>query len=214
MRNTFKNLPRAKQWEIIHKIAKVFAKRGYFNANIPLVCKEAGISTGALYKYFEHKEDIYRSVFEFQYGTAKRLYSLEGRRATKRSVFTIIKKLLEGTARIAEQFPQYLSIYYDLGSSSMDTFCESALVNEELSKNTFLHLVKEGKKRGEINENINDKVAAYIIDNQFMLFGYACVSKFHDKRFHGYFGKKNRQLTIDERIRITLNSIKGLLKKK
>ena len=146
MLDTFKKLPRARQWGIVNKIAWVFAKKGYFNANIPQICKEAGISTGALYKYFQNKEDIYRSVFEFQYRATERLYSLDegGGLWTKKSVFTAIKELLERLARVAEQYPQYLIIYYDMGSPSMSMFSESAHRIEELSKSVCLRIVHEG----------------------------------------------------------------------
>lgn len=43
---------------------KVFARRGYFNAKIADIAKEAGIADGTVYLYFKSKDEILHSVFD------------------------------------------------------------------------------------------------------------------------------------------------------
>ncbi len=53
-----------KHAKIISAATKVFAKKGFFNARISDIAKEAKVADGTIYLYFNNKVDILRSVFE------------------------------------------------------------------------------------------------------------------------------------------------------
>ncbi|MBW6519812.1 MAG: TetR family transcriptional regulator [Desulfoarculaceae bacterium] len=53
---------------IIHAATKVFAKKGFFNARISDIAKEAKVADGTIYLYFNNKLDILISVFEKEIG--------------------------------------------------------------------------------------------------------------------------------------------------
>ena len=55
MRNNTKQLIMDIAW-------KHFSECGYTDTNLEKICKEAGITRGPLYYYFEGKEDLYRQV--------------------------------------------------------------------------------------------------------------------------------------------------------
>ncbi len=55
-----------KYFKIIDAATKVFAKRGFYQAKISEIAKEAGIADGTVYIYFENKDDILISLFEEQ----------------------------------------------------------------------------------------------------------------------------------------------------
>ena len=55
MRNNTKQLIMDIAW-------KHFSECGYTATNLEKICKEAGITRGPLYYYFEDKEDLYRQV--------------------------------------------------------------------------------------------------------------------------------------------------------
>lgn len=54
----------SKHVKIISAATKVFAKKGFFNARISDIAKEAKVADGTIYLYFNNKVDILRSVFE------------------------------------------------------------------------------------------------------------------------------------------------------
>lgn len=54
--------------KIIHAAAKVFAKKGFFNARISDIAKEAKVADGTIYLYFSNKFNILLSVFEQEIG--------------------------------------------------------------------------------------------------------------------------------------------------
>ncbi len=57
-----------KHSKIIHAATKVFAKKGFFNARISDIAKEAKVADGTIYLYFNNKFDILISVFEEEIG--------------------------------------------------------------------------------------------------------------------------------------------------
>lgn len=52
----------ARPGEIVHAALEVFAAKGFAAAKLDEIAARAGISKGALYLYFETKEDIFRAV--------------------------------------------------------------------------------------------------------------------------------------------------------
>lgn len=52
----------ARPGEIVQAALEVFAEKGFAAAKLDEIAKRAGISKGALYLYFETKEDIFRAV--------------------------------------------------------------------------------------------------------------------------------------------------------
>ncbi len=57
-----------KHAKIITAATKVFAKKGFFNARISDIAKEAKVADGTIYLYFNNKIDILLSVFEEEIG--------------------------------------------------------------------------------------------------------------------------------------------------
>ncbi|OQX18465.1 MAG: TetR family transcriptional regulator [Desulfobulbaceae bacterium A2] len=57
-----------KHGKIIQSATKVFAKKGFFNARISDIAKEAKVADGTIYLYFNNKFDILLSVFEEEIG--------------------------------------------------------------------------------------------------------------------------------------------------
>jgi TetR/AcrR family fatty acid metabolism transcriptional regulator len=57
-----------KHKKILSAATKIFAKKGFFNARISDIAKEAKVADGTIYLYFNNKFDILISVFEHEIG--------------------------------------------------------------------------------------------------------------------------------------------------
>jgi TetR/AcrR family fatty acid metabolism transcriptional regulator len=55
-----------KYFRIIHAATKVFARKGFFQAKVSDIAREAQVADGTIYLYFENKDDILISLFEEQ----------------------------------------------------------------------------------------------------------------------------------------------------
>lgn len=61
-RPRFKNLPAEKREAIIEAAARDFAEHGYSGASMNRIIENAGFSKGAVYYYFDDKEDLFLTV--------------------------------------------------------------------------------------------------------------------------------------------------------
>jgi len=51
-----------KRKKLIEAAKKEFLEKGYNKASLRKICSDAGVTTGALYFFFENKEDLYSSI--------------------------------------------------------------------------------------------------------------------------------------------------------
>jgi TetR/AcrR family fatty acid metabolism transcriptional regulator len=61
-----KNKSNEKYYRIINAATKVFAKKGFYQAKVSEIAKEAKVADGTIYLYFENKDAILISLFEEQ----------------------------------------------------------------------------------------------------------------------------------------------------
>ena len=210
MRDTFKKLPEKKQSQILDAAAHVFARKGYDAANVSAICKKARISNGALYKYFKNKEDLFATTLsrvgelfesmEVQYG------------AVSKSVYDVLLDILKDVIDVASRHPDYIALYLELGSPSMKHFSQTlSHPLEEPTRDFWVGLVEEGKKRGEIDKKLSSRVAAYSIDNHVMTFMFSLVSPHYLRRFECYLSTELKDPSKEEKARLTIRSLKRLL---
>jgi TetR/AcrR family transcriptional regulator len=67
MFSKFLNLDTEKQDRIVNAAIKVFAQKGYDSASTNEIVKEAGISKGLLFHYFQNKKQLYLFLFDYCY---------------------------------------------------------------------------------------------------------------------------------------------------
>lgn len=207
---TFEKLPEKRQLEILDASARVFAQKGYYQAGIMEICQAAGISNGALYKYFENKQGLFITI-------ARRSIDLL-RMATRRMVagqldfWQRMQRMLEDVAPLLTLYKDYFIVYMDLGSPVMDVFAvELSDAFERQSFEFFYKLVEEAQKKGEVRKGITPETAAYLLDNHLMLYAFSCVSEHYDRRFHQFFGKGNKRLSADGKIKMIMRSYRQFL---
>ena len=58
-KEAFDRISEKRQNEILEIAIEEFSSKGYNNANINIIAKNAGISIGLMYKYFATKEDLF-----------------------------------------------------------------------------------------------------------------------------------------------------------
>ena len=65
MNDKFFELKKDKQDRMINAALKVFAMQGYKHASTDDIVKEAGVSKGLLFHYFESKLGVYEFIYEY-----------------------------------------------------------------------------------------------------------------------------------------------------
>ncbi len=201
---TFLNIPKDKQDRVLRAAQVEFAKFGYHKANISDICERAGISNGALYKYFKNKADLYQAVIRRQ---------VEGKDEYMRWVAqgeaTCVEKirmLMENTQTDVDARNDTFRILLQLGTADMNSFAKK--VTRQVESTSFKHIraiLAEGIEHGEVRPDIDVEMTAYLISSICFFLYSGFVSEYHRVRleecFHMSFtGKAGSQRRFVDRM--------------
>jgi TetR/AcrR family transcriptional regulator len=210
--SAFEKLSPEVQKRILDAAAGVFAEEGYHYASISNICRGAAISNGALYKYFKNKEALFLAVVDYSVKLVENeLYRKY--MADSQSIFKAVANLLNGMVQFIEKHLDYISIYCDLGSSSMNRFAAVAAEKyRRVSSIYTIRLVEESQKGREIS-GVQSDIAANLIDSYITFFAYSLVSEYHNNRFNSFFSREGRELTRQQQIAIIIQSLRQVLER-
>jgi len=146
-----------KHTKIISSATKVFAKKGFFNARISDIAKEAKVADGTIYLYFNNKYDILLSVFEEEVGKivekTQNLLSQEDDPVKMLEIFTIQHlQAMKKNKNLAEVIHIELRQTNKVIKNYRDT-----KFNEYIS--LIAEIIKIGQKSNIYRENINTDIA-------------------------------------------------------
>lgn len=137
MNDKFFDIRKEKQDRMINAILKVFAQHGYRHACTDDIVREAAISKGLLFHYFESKLGAYR----FAYDYSVRYLSLELKPVTtggSADLFSVMRQIEEARMRATSGYP-YLQMF--LYRAACEDVSEALLATEE--KRNLLESVYE-----------------------------------------------------------------------
>ena len=150
-----------KRETIMRAATKVFARRGYFNAKVADVAKEAGIADGTVYLYFKSKEEILHSVFD----QAMDEFIDEGRKELEK-----IEKPQDKLRRIAELHLEKLGTDRDMAIVFQIELRGSTKFMQEFSAAGFAEYlaiihetIEEGQRQKIFRDDIHPIICAKIL---------------------------------------------------
>lgn len=132
MNEKFFDLKREKQDRIINAGLKVFAKNGYRHATTDDIVKEAGISKGLLFHYFNNKAGAY--TFLMDYSVRFLLFELS--RSVKEETtdfFQLCRQIEYGKLQVLKNYP-YMQAFLD---KAFEEVCPEELEECETQKEVY-----------------------------------------------------------------------------
>ena len=170
-KKTFFNLPQGKKAKIYAAAVEEFAKNRFSEASINQIVKNAGISRGSFYQYFNDKEDLYIYVIS-EIGKEK-LEAIKkvGILNAEADFFTAFLHMIKAALAWAETKPLYSQIAIQMELDRSD-FIEKL---RSLSNEGFLllkQLVEKDKERGRIREDIDSNLIVevfYVLMTHFFM---------------------------------------------
>lgn len=126
MNSKFFDLPKEKQDRMMNAALKVFALNGYRHASTDDIVREAGISKGLLFHYFENKIGVYDFVYDYSVRYMKLELSMIP--STQRNLFELIRCVEAAHMRAMKEYP-YMKLFMDRSRS--EDVSEALLCTEE-----------------------------------------------------------------------------------
>ncbi|MCR4740637.1 MAG: TetR/AcrR family transcriptional regulator [Lachnospiraceae bacterium] len=111
MNPKFFDVKKEKQDAIINACLKIFAENGYKKSSTDVIVKEAGISKGLLFHYFESKKGAYQFIYD--YSLKYMILELTQSVSKKERDFFEIQRTIEGVkTRVMKNYP-YMQQFLD-----------------------------------------------------------------------------------------------------
>ena len=103
MNDKFFDLKKEKQDRMINAALHVFAMQGYLHASTDQIVKEAGISKGLLFHYFETKLGVYTFVYE--YSARYMILELGSVSTVEHDLFEVLRQIEQAQTRAMREYP-------------------------------------------------------------------------------------------------------------
>jgi TetR/AcrR family fatty acid metabolism transcriptional regulator len=146
---------------ILRAATRVFARRGYFNAQVADLAREAGVAAGTVYLYFRSKDDLLASIFERVMREA---------RAEARAALKGIDDPVDRLRALARLHLDRLGRDRDLAVVFQVELRQSTKFMERLSSThlrEYLGLIRdtiaEAQARGLVRRQVNPMLAAKVV---------------------------------------------------
>lgn len=131
MNAKFFDLKQEKQDRMVNAALKIFAINGYNHASTDDIVKEAHISKGLLFHYFDSKIGVYSFIYDY----SVRVIALELSSAidpSETSYFEILRQMEAAKMQVLKNYPY---MYMFLDSCKKENVTEAILAVEESRKN-------------------------------------------------------------------------------
>jgi TetR/AcrR family transcriptional regulator len=183
----FERLPEEKRRAILDSAAAEFARSGFAAAKVDLIAANAGISVGALYKYFGNKDNCFLAVLD------------EGVKELEERLDQVLSSEAEPWARIeaivrlipehSRRHADVLRLYHEIGGEGLSAlgrdFCQRF---EGLSARCYSTLLAEARTAGLVRAGLDENYAAFCLDNIFMALQFSFSCDYYRLRKAVYLG--------------------------
>jgi AcrR family transcriptional regulator len=152
-------IPESKRLRIINAGLKEFCEKGYERGSTTNICREAKISKGLLFHYFESKLGFYNYLIDYSSDVLKgMLNSIE--RVQAKSFKEFIELLVEILIKFWRQHPQVLMFTHRVKFDQ--AICNSELLFHKLYIQSNTIMEKFLQTMPDVKENIDPTIAFFI----------------------------------------------------
>jgi AcrR family transcriptional regulator len=162
---TFAKLPPEKQERVLDGAIEEFSRWGYEKASINRMVGRIGIAKGSIFQYFGSKKNLYFHIFEYAVALVRR--SLKGVKAETEgeNFFIRLAKSLRAGIFFIQRYPRIYQIYLKMLFQEDFPFRADLLRTIRLFSMDYLRpMVEEGINRGDLREDLDPQVAAFLLD--------------------------------------------------
>jgi AcrR family transcriptional regulator len=186
-----------------------FASKGFIAANINTIARNAGISIGSLYNYFDSKESLFLAIVDHGYGVLENV--IAGVDLEQGDIFDKFEMLMRMALTYSRKYPELNQIYLDLTSEGLSHLSQRlSRQMETITAEFYRALMADAKKNGIIPSDIDESVAAFCIDNLMIMLQFSHASAYYRERLKIFAGDDS--LENDEKIiRGMMRFVRGAL---
>lgn len=143
---------------IIENAKKEFIERGYSQASLQTICKNAGVTTGALYKRYAGKAKLFEAIIG---PTVQRIFELSWEHDKENREFVESNTARERWTSAERVQQEWISFLYNNFENMQMLLCKAAGTKYEYFLEDFVkehtsQTMKVIKRMQELNQKVND----------------------------------------------------------
>ena len=169
-----------------------FSSKGYDNANINVIAKNAGISIGLMYKYFSTKEDLFITCIHR--GCKILDDSLEEIMKSDDKILKKAERVIRATCYHSKKNANYIRLYNEITSEKNPALAK--LLAEEIEFSTsrkYITAIAQAFAKNDVRQDLDPRLFAFFLDNLLMSLQFSYTCDYYRDRFEIYTG-----INVDE----------------
>ena len=185
MTELFGRIPEEKRNRIIEAAMNEFAIFGYRNANTNKIARNADISVGSLFQYFENKEDLFLTTVK--YIASKMKTTLEIIMTGEEDLMVKVEKLLRTLMKHSRENTNMLRLYQEITAQSNSAIIGEIVTEiEDLTANLYHDLIQKAQLENQARSDCDPGMFAFLLDNLFMMLQFSYSCDYYRERFKNY----------------------------
>jgi TetR/AcrR family transcriptional regulator, cholesterol catabolism regulator len=144
---------------IVAAAVELFYKQGYEATSVREIVDHAGYTKGALYHYFDSKEEILLEIHDafMSYGLARGREIAAGRHSPRQALALVMRELL----RQVSLYRPHMTIFFHEGRHVDFTKYPEAKAKRDEWENILVEIIDRGVEQGEFQKVASSRVLSY-----------------------------------------------------
>lgn len=196
-KEAFDRISEERKNSILDVAVEEFSSKGFKNANINIIAKNAGISIGLMYKYFATKEDLFFTCISK--GMVVLRDTLEEIMKSKDKLLIKAEKVIRATCELSRENINYLRLYNEI-TAEKDSERAVAFAREIESETSKIYItaIAQALASGDVRQDLDPRMFAFFLDNLLTMLQFSFACEYYKERLCIYTGVDIDELDDDE----------------
>lgn len=207
-KEAFERISEERRNSILDVAIEEFSSKGYKNANINVIAKNAGISIGLMYKYFSTKEDLFITCIAK--GMMILQETLEDIMKSGDKILIKAEKVIRATCELSKENKNYIKLYNEI-TAEKDGARAVSLAKEIESHTSRIYItaIAQALASGDVRQDLNPRLFAFFLDNLLMMLQFSFTCEYYKERLNIYTGIDIDELDDEEIVKQLLKFIES-----
>ena len=207
-----KKLTEEQQARLIDTAILEFADKGFKGAGLSRIAKNAGVSVGVIYKYYEDKDALFaacvKNTLDYLDTVLQQVGAVDAQGA---DLPELVRALVHQVQTSCKDHPEYFRMYHQITAGNASEQGEKlAELIERPSAQAYKAALMQAVEEKRIDERLDPGAGAFFFDNLLMMLHYAYSCAYYKERMDIYCGKQlaaSEEKMEDQMVRFVLNGL-------
>lgn len=207
-KEAFSRISKERQNEILEIAIEEFSAKGYNNANINVIAKNAGISIGLMYKYFATKEDLFFTCISK--GMLILQETLEEIMKSSDKLLLKAEKVIRATCTLSRDYKNYIKLYNEITAEKDGE--RAVYFARQIEGNTsriYITAIGQALASGDVRQDLDPRLFAFFLDNLLTMLQFSFTCNYYRERLSMYTGVDIDELDDDKIVEQLLKFIES-----